>query len=101
MLGKLMDFLPLDFMNTHLPSFYISSDVAGLKTTAVKKGDQWVVNGQKMWITNGGKANWYFLLARTDSSASTGKAFTGFIVDADSKGISLGKKEINMGQRAR
>lgn len=35
------------------------SDVAGLKTKAVKKGDEYVVNGQKMWITNGGKANWF------------------------------------------
>lgn len=34
------------------------SDVAGLKTRAVKVGDEYVVNGQKMWITNGGKANW-------------------------------------------
>ena len=75
------------------------SDVAGVKTNAVKKGDKWVVNGQKMWITNGGKANWYFLLAKTDQSAPAGKAFTGFIVDADSPGIHLGKKELNMGQR--
>lgn len=35
------------------------SDVAGIKTRAVKMGDEYVVNGQKMWITNGGKANWY------------------------------------------
>lgn len=35
------------------------SDVAGLKTRAVKMGDEYVVNGQKMWITNGGKANWW------------------------------------------
>jgi acyl-CoA dehydrogenase len=76
------------------------SDVAGVRTTAVKKGDKWIVNGQKMWITNGGKANWYFLLAKTDNTAPAGRAFTGFIVDADSKGISLGKKELNMGQRA-
>lgn len=41
------------------------SDVAGIKTTAVKKGDKWVINGQKMWITNGGVANWYYVLART------------------------------------
>lgn len=34
------------------------SDVAAIKTRAVKKGDEYVVNGQKMWITNGGKANW-------------------------------------------
>jgi acyl-CoA dehydrogenase len=76
------------------------SDVAGAKTFAVKKGDSWVVNGQKMWITNGGKANWYFLLAKTDLNASAGRAFTGFIVDANSPGITVGKKEINMGQRA-
>ncbi|KAJ2454576.1 hypothetical protein EV183_001447 [Coemansia sp. RSA 2336] len=76
------------------------SDVAGAKTTAVKKGDKWVVNGQKMWITNGGKANWYFLLAKTDPAANAGKAFTGFIVDADSPGIVVGRKEWNMGQRA-
>merc|ERR1712174_73419 len=42
------------------------SDVAGIKTKAVKKGDEWVINGQKMWITNGGVANFYFVLARSD-----------------------------------
>ena len=42
------------------------SDVAGVKTRAVKKGDEWVLNGQKMWITNGGVANFYFVLARSD-----------------------------------
>ncbi|KAJ3096354.1 hypothetical protein HDU97_006001 [Phlyctochytrium planicorne] len=75
------------------------SDVAGIQTKAVKKGNSWVLNGQKMWITNGGKANWYFVLAKTDPNANAGKAFTGFIVDGDSKGISVGKKELNMGQR--
>ncbi|CAG8800570.1 11772_t:CDS:2 [Gigaspora margarita] len=76
------------------------SDVAGLSTRAEKKGDKWVINGQKMWITNGGKANWYFVLARTDPNARPGSAFTGFIVDADTPGITIGRKEINMGQRA-
>jgi acyl-CoA dehydrogenase len=57
------------------------SDVAGLKTKAVKKGDKWVLNGNKMWITNGGKANWYFVLAKTDDKAHTGKAFTGFMYE--------------------
>lgn len=59
------------------------------------------MNGQKMWITNGGYANWYFVLARTDPDpkASAGKAFTAFVVDGDSKGIVKGKKEMNMGQR--
>ncbi|KAJ3310185.1 hypothetical protein HDV04_005202 [Boothiomyces sp. JEL0838] len=75
------------------------SDVAGAKTKAVKKGDKYIINGSKMWITNGGKANWYFVLAKTDDTQSAGRAFTGFIVDANSPGITVGKKEINMGQR--
>ncbi|XP_015210897.2 medium-chain specific acyl-CoA dehydrogenase, mitochondrial isoform X1 [Lepisosteus oculatus] len=77
------------------------SDVAGIKTRAERKGDEYIINGQKMWITNGGKANWYFLLARTDPDpkAPAGKAFTGFIVDADAPGVQPGRKEMNMGQR--
>ncbi|NWI80892.1 ACADM protein, partial [Dryoscopus gambensis] len=77
------------------------SDVAGIRTRAERKGDEYVINGQKMWITNGGKANWYFLLARTDPDhrALASKAFTGFIVEADSPGIHIGRKELNMGQR--
>jgi acyl-CoA dehydrogenase len=78
------------------------SDVAGIKTKAEKKGDEYILNGQKMWITNGGVANWYFVLARTSSDPKTppGKAFTGFVVEADTPGITIGRKEINMGQRA-
>jgi len=77
------------------------SDVSGLKTKAEKHGDEWVINGNKMWITGGGVANWYFVLARTDPDpkAKTGKAFTAFIVDADLPGVIKGRKEINMGQR--
>eukprot|EP01100_Stratorugosa_tubuloviscum_P002699 TRINITY_DN1641_c0_g1_i1.p1 TRINITY_DN1641_c0_g1~~TRINITY_DN1641_c0_g1_i1.p1 ORF type:complete len:271 (-),score=155.39 TRINITY_DN1641_c0_g1_i1:175-987(-) len=75
------------------------SDVAGIKTTAVRQGDAWVLNGQKMWITNGGVANWYFVLAKTDVNASAGKSMTAFIVERDWPGVSLGKKEINLGQR--
>ncbi|OQR80700.1 medium-chain specific acyl-CoA dehydrogenase, mitochondrial precursor [Achlya hypogyna] len=75
------------------------SDVAATLTSAVKKGNSWVLNGSKMWITNGGFADWYFVLAKTDPSASAGSAFTGFIVDGDSPGITRGRKEINMGQR--
>ena len=79
------------------------SDVAGIKTKAVKNADgDWVINGQKMWITNGGVANFYFVLARTnlDPKCPASKAFTGFIVDADTPGVSPGRKEQNMGQRA-
>ncbi|CAH1271873.1 ACADM [Branchiostoma lanceolatum] len=78
------------------------SDVAGIKTKAVKKGDEYILNGQKMWITNGGHANWYFVLARTsgDPKMPAAKAFTGFIVDREWEGVTPGKKEWNMGQRA-
>ncbi|XP_055376313.1 medium-chain specific acyl-CoA dehydrogenase, mitochondrial-like isoform X2 [Condylostylus longicornis] len=78
------------------------SDVNGIMTKAVKKGDEYILNGQKMWITNGGVANWYFVLARTDPNpkAPANKAFTGFIVDANTPGVTPGRKEINMGQRA-
>lgn len=78
------------------------SDVNGVKTRAEKKGDEWVINGQKMWITNGGVANWYFVLARTnpDPKAPANQAFTGFIVERDSPGLTPGRKEQNMGQRA-
>lgn len=77
------------------------SDVNGVKTKAVKKGDEYILNGQKMWITNGGVANWYFVLARTDPDpkASASKAFTGFIVEREWEGVTPGRKEKNMGQR--
>ncbi|KAE9546142.1 hypothetical protein FO519_010646, partial [Halicephalobus sp. NKZ332] len=70
------------------------SDVAGIRTRAEKKGDEYIINGSKMWITNGGVANWYFLLARTDPDpkAPAGKAFTAFALDADSPGITKGRK---------
>ncbi|GJQ79027.1 hypothetical protein Trydic_g188 [Trypoxylus dichotomus] len=78
------------------------SDVNGVQTRAVKKGNEWIINGRKMWITNGGVANWYFVLARTssDTKAPASKAFTGFIVERESPGVTPGRKEINMGQRA-
>lgn len=60
-----------------------------------------MINGQKMWITGAGVASWYFVLARTnpDPKVPPGKAFTGFIVEAGTPGLTVGRKEINMGQR--
>ncbi|KAG8936550.1 hypothetical protein FRC03_000080 [Tulasnella sp. 419] len=75
------------------------SDVAGIKTRAEKRGDKWVINGSKMWITNSGHANWFFVLAKTDPSAKPSSSMTGFVVEANTPGIIVGKKEINMGQR--
>ncbi len=77
------------------------SDVQGIKTTAKKQGDAYVINGSKMWITNGGMAQesggFYFVLAKTDPEAGA-KGMTGFVVDADTPGITVGRKELNMGQ---
>lgn len=75
------------------------SDVAGIRTTAVKKGDTYLVSGEKMWITNAGVADWFFVLAYTDK-AKGHKGISAFVVDANAAGITIGKKEINMGQRA-
>uniref|UniRef100_A0A915AAY2 Medium-chain specific acyl-CoA dehydrogenase, mitochondrial n=1 Tax=Parascaris univalens TaxID=6257 RepID=A0A915AAY2_PARUN len=78
------------------------SDVSNVKTKCEKKGDEYIINGSKMWITNAGPANWFFVLCRSDPNpkAPTSKAFTAFVVEADSPGITKGKKEKNMGQHA-
>ncbi|VDK52880.1 unnamed protein product [Anisakis simplex] len=78
------------------------SDVSATRTKSEKKGDEYIINGTKMWITNGGYADWFFVLTRSDPDpkASAGKAFTAFVVDGDAPGLSRGKKELNMGQRA-
>jgi len=73
--------------------------VQGVKSTAVKKGDKYILNGQKMWITNASVATWFFVLAYTDKDAGY-KGLTGFIVPANSPGITIGRKEMNLGQRA-
>lgn len=75
------------------------SDVAGIKTTAMKKGNVYVLNGQKMWITGAGYANWYFVLAKTNPEAGY-KGLSAFIVPRETAGVSVGRKENNMGQRA-
>ncbi|XP_071947067.1 medium-chain specific acyl-CoA dehydrogenase, mitochondrial-like [Antedon mediterranea] len=77
------------------------SDVSGIKTRAEKKGDEYVLNGSKMWITNSGVAESFFVLTRTaeDPKTSAGKAFTAFMVDAKTPGLTVGRKEDNMGQR--
>ena len=64
------------------------SDVAGIKTVAVKKGNEYVINGTKMWITGAGHANWFFVLAKTDATAGH-KGMSGFIVDASLPGVRL------------
>lgn len=78
------------------------SDVAGIKTKAVRKGDEYILSGQKMWITNGGVAKWYVVFARTaeDQKAPASKALTAFIVEREWAGVTPGRKETTMGLRA-
>ncbi|CAB3410809.1 unnamed protein product [Caenorhabditis bovis] len=78
------------------------SNVAGITTKAVKEGDEYVINGTKMWITGAGPAKYFVTLARTapDPKTPSSQAFTMFIVDGDAEGVIRGKKEQNMGQRA-
>lgn len=70
------------------------SDAAAIRTCSKKKGDEYVINGSKMWITNGGVANWFFVLTRSDNDPKTpvSKALTAFVIDADTPGIRIGKK---------
>lgn len=77
---------------------HAGSDVQGIQTTAKKVGSDYVINGQKMWITSASKASWYFVLAYTDASKGH-KGMSAFVVPRSSSGIEVGKKEINMGQR--
>jgi acyl-CoA dehydrogenase len=75
------------------------SDVAGLQLRAEKDGDHYLLNGTKCWITNGGVADLYTVFATLDRS-SRHKGITAFILPSDLPGITVGKKEDKMGQRA-
>ena len=74
------------------------SDLAACKTTAIRDGDEYVINGSKMFITGAGYADFFFILAKTDPDAGY-NGMSGFIIEAGAEGFSLGKKEVNMGQR--
>ncbi len=74
------------------------SDVSGMKTTATRKGDRWVINGSKTFITNGEYANWYTVYAKTDKDAGH-RGISCFIVPRDA-GVVVDKHEDKMGQRA-
>jgi alkylation response protein AidB-like acyl-CoA dehydrogenase len=75
------------------------SDAAAIKTTAVRNGGTWTLNGSKLWITNGGIASFFTVFAKTKDE--TGKDHvTAFIVTGDMGGISAGPHEDKMGLRA-
>ncbi|MBR6758106.1 MAG: acyl-CoA dehydrogenase [Bacteroidaceae bacterium] len=74
------------------------TDAAGQQTTAVLDGDEWVLNGNKIFITNAGPAHVYIVIAMTDKSMKT-KGISAFIVEAGTPGFEIGKKELKMGIR--
>ncbi|MDT8069322.1 MAG: acyl-CoA dehydrogenase [Terriglobia bacterium] len=75
------------------------SDAFALTTRAELKGDEYVLNGQKMWITNGKEASLFIMIATVDPSAGY-KGITAFIVEKDFPGFTVGKKEDKLGIRA-
>jgi butyryl-CoA dehydrogenase len=75
------------------------SDAGATKTTAVKKGDKWILNGAKLWATNGKEAGIYVLIASTDPEKKT-RGVSTFIVPADTPGVSVGKLENKLGIRS-
>jgi len=75
------------------------SDAQGIRTEAKKVGDEYILNGTKQWITNGGEAEIYSVIAMTDRSKG-GRGATGFILEKGMEGFSFGKKEKKLGIRA-
>src|SRR3712207_5248247 len=74
------------------------SEVSGMRTTAVKRGDTWVINGSKCFITNGGHASFFTVYAKTDRDAGH-RGISCFLVPKDET-VTVDKKEDKMGQRA-
>ncbi len=72
------------------------SDIAAIRTTAVQKGDHYVLNGTKTFITNAGEADLYFVMVKTDKDKGV-KGISAFIIEKDAPGMSFGQKEKKMG----
>src|ERR671935_3146617 len=75
------------------------SDVSGIQTTAVRQGDEYVLNGSKMFITNAGHAAWCTVFASTDKSAGH-RGLTAFVVPRETEGVTIERHLDKMGQRA-
>jgi len=75
------------------------SDVSGIQTTAVRQGDEYVINGSKMFITNAGPSSWVTVFASTDKDAGH-RGLTAFVVPSDAEGVTVEKHLDKMGQRA-
>jgi alkylation response protein AidB-like acyl-CoA dehydrogenase len=97
-------FLPRCASGEWTPAFALSepdagSDPGGMRTRAVRDGDEWVIDGTKNWITNLGVANFYICFAVTDPEAGHSHGISAFIVEADRPGFEVGKLEHKMGIR--
>ena len=97
-------FLPRCASGEWSPAFALSepeagSDPGGMRTRAVKDGEDWVIDGTKNWITNLGVADFYVVFAVTDREAGSSRGITAFVVEADRPGFSVGKLEHKLGIR--
>jgi len=95
-------FLP-SMVSRELCAFSLSepaagSDVAAIESTAVRKGDRYVLNGSKNWVTNGARAGYILLFARTDKAANS-RSLSAFIIERDTPGLRIGKAEDKLGLR--
>jgi alkylation response protein AidB-like acyl-CoA dehydrogenase len=88
-----------DFVAFGLTEANAGSDASGIQTTAKLEGNEYVLNGTKQWITNGGEARIYTVIAITDKSKGA-RGASAFIVEKDTPGFTFGKKENKMGIRA-
>lgn len=73
------------------------SDAKGIQTTAVRDGDDWIINGSKRFITNAKNAEYYNIVAWTDKTVSAGKGMTSFLVERDRPGVEVTEQEDAMG----
>ena len=73
------------------------SDTAGMKCRARRDGDDWILNGQKSWITNAGVSEYYTVLAVTDPDGQRGNNVTAFVVEKSDPGFTFGEKERKLG----
>ncbi len=97
-------FLPRCATGEWTPAFALSepeagSDPGGMRTRAVRDGDEWVIDGTKNWITNLGIADFYVVFAVTDPAVGHARGIGAFVVEADRPGFSVGKLEHKLGIR--
>jgi alkylation response protein AidB-like acyl-CoA dehydrogenase len=76
------------------------SDPASMRTTAIKDGDSYVINGNKQWITNGDFSGLYLVFAKTNPDAPRGKGISCFVVEKGTEGLQCGRPEKKMGLRS-